>query len=83
MSSLIFVALLIFAIGAFISFKYDAGWRSYISDGDLRRKEKYDLVAEKIRAKGELRVLRAKSKAAKTKIDLENERAQKKNRSGK
>ena len=69
--------LLFFAISAFISFKVMmSGWRSYIALAGTyaERKKKYDLVAEKIRAKGELRVLRIKSKAAKTKIDLENEK---------
>jgi hypothetical protein len=71
------VALLILAIGAFISFKVMmSGWRSYtaLTGTYAERKKKADLVAEKIRAKGELRVMRSKTKAAKTKIDLENKK---------
>lgn len=71
------VALLVFTIGAFISFKVMmSGWRSYtaLTGTYAERKKKADLVAEKIRAKGELQVLRSKTKAAKIKTDLENEK---------
>ena len=71
------VALLVFAIGAFISFKVMmSGWRSYtaLTGTYAERKKKADLVAEKIRAKSELQVLRSKTKAAKIKTDLENEK---------
>jgi hypothetical protein len=71
------VALLVFTIGAFISFKVMmSGWSSYtaLTGTYAERKKKADFVAEKIRAKGELQVLRSKTKAAKIKTDLENEK---------
>lgn len=71
------VALLVFTIGAFVSFKVMmSGWRSYaaLTGTYAERKKKGDLVAEQIRAKGELQVLHSKTKATNIKTDLENEK---------